>query len=139
MAESKPGQGSCLCKAVRFKAASVSTQVSACHCRMCRKWGGGPFMVVDTSPKIIFEGTENIKRYDSSAWAERGFCGKCGCHLFYHLKHTDNYQIPAGLFDDQDNFNLSLQVFTDKKPGYYSFADDTECLTEAQVIRKYAP
>ena len=132
-------QGGCLCKAVRFKTTSASTLVSACHCRMCRTWGGGPFMAVDCDPETVFEGTENISIFDSSDWAERGFCSNCGSHLFYHLKRSESYQIPAGLFDDPDSFTLSLQVFTDKKPGFYNFANKTLCLSAAQVIEKYTP
>ncbi len=88
---------------------------------------------------VTFEGLENIGRIRSSEWAERGFCAKCGSNLFYHLVGGSDYQIAAGLFDDQSKLRMSLQVFTDSKPGYYDFANETKMMTSAEVIAMFAP
>ena len=131
------GTGQCLCGAVRFSIESLNTSVDACHCGMCRRWGGGPLMTVDCGSDVRFDGAENMSVYDSSAWSERGFCRLCGSHLFYRLKQSGEHQVPVGLFDDQADFHLDLQVFTDLKPAFYSFAERTEEMTEAEVIAKY--
>ncbi len=133
------GKGQCLCGAVKFRAKNMSNQVGVCHCGMCRTWGGGPLMAVGCGSDVEFDGEENITVYDSSEWAERGFCKICGSHLFYRLKETRDHEIPAGLFADQSRLVFELQVFTDYKPAYYSFANQTEEMTEAEVIAKYAP
>jgi len=132
-------KGQCLCGSVKFTVKNVSNKVDACHCGMCRRWGGGPLMVIGCGSDVEYEGEENITVYDSSEWAERGFCKKCGSHLFYRLKEVKDHQIPAGLFDDQESFNFNLQVFIDRKPSFYSFANKTIEMTEAEVIEKYAP
>tara|TARA_R110000868_G_scaffold96973_3_gene266826 strand:+ start:674 stop:1015 length:342 start_codon:yes stop_codon:yes gene_type:complete len=106
---------------------------------MCRKWGGGPFMEVDCGIAVSFEGEQNISVYDSSEWAERGFCNQCGSHLFCRLKDTKQHMIPVGLFDDANNFRFDHQVFIDKKPAYYRFANKTKDMTEAEVFAMYAP
>jgi len=36
--------GGCQCGAVRYRLASPPTGENVCHCRMCQKAGGGPFM-----------------------------------------------------------------------------------------------
>ena len=131
--------GSCLCGAVRFTVRSMNNSVGACHCGMCRRWGGGPLMCVGCGTDVVFEGEEYISVYNSSEWAERGFCKNCGSHLFYRLKQSNQHEIPAGLFDNQENFHFELQVFTDSKPSFYSFANETEEMTEAEVIAKFAP
>jgi len=133
------GKGQCLCGAVKFTVKNSSNNVEVCHCGMCRKWGGGPLMAVTGGTEVSFEGQENITVYNSSDWAERGFCKKCGSHLFYRLKEINEHQIPVGLFDNQENFNFNLQVYIDKKPSFYSFANKTNEMTEAEVIEKYAP
>ncbi len=74
------GTGSCLCGEVSFTAKNASNSVGACHCSMCRKWGGGPLMVVDCGADVTFKGEENISVFNSSLWAERGYCNKCGSH-----------------------------------------------------------
>jgi len=96
-------------------------------------------MCVECGTDVIFEGEENITIYNSSDWAERGFCKKCGSHLFYRLKEANEHQLPVGLFNNQKNFHFDLQVFTDRKPAFYSFANETKEMTEAEVIEKFAP
>lgn len=127
--------GQCLCGAVRITAPDAR-ETSACHCGMCRRWGGGPLLVVHAGKEASFSGDEHITAYGSSEWAERAFCKECGTHLYYKLKSTDDYFIPAGLFDTQD-FELASQIYIDKKPAYYDFANDTPMLTEQEVIEKF--
>jgi hypothetical protein len=72
-------------------------------------------------------------------WAERGFCNKCGSHLFYRLKESKQHIIPVGLFADCGMFVFDHQVFIDEKPAYYCFANETNDMTGAEVFAKYAP
>jgi len=138
MSELIAGEGSCLCGEVHVSAKNISNSVGACHCGMCRKWGGGPLMAIDCGMNVSFKGEENISVYDSSAWADRGFCKKCGSHLFYRLKGNKQYIMSAGLFDNTDDFVFDHQVFIDKKPSFYEFSNKTENMTEAEVFEKYA-
>ena len=139
MADLNLAAGRCLCGATRFTARSAGGSVGACHCQMCRKWGGGPLLAVDCGTDVSFEGEENISVFNSSEWAERGFCSKCGTHLFYRLKDSQQYFIPVGLFDDDRPFTFDHQVYIDKKPSYYCFANATQTMTEAEAIAAYAP
>ena len=137
--ETFKGTGMCLCGAVRFTAKAAVKSVGACHCGMCRKWGGGPFMAVDCGNDITFEGNEHISVYDSSDWADRGFCSKCGSHLFYRIKQTMRHMVPAGLFDGENAFVFNYQVFIDRKPSFYSFENMTKDMTEADIFARYSP
>ncbi len=96
-------------------------------------------MAVDCGSQVKFEGQENISIFNSSEWAERGFCSKCGSNLFYRLKGSNQHQIPPGLFDDDDGLVLDLQVFIDQRPEYYEFANETNEMTAAEVYAMYAP
>jgi hypothetical protein len=139
MADVIEGTGSCLCGAVGVVAKTMAKSVGVCHCGFCRKWTGGPFLAVDCGSDVAFEGEENITTFDSSEWAERGFCQKCGSHLFYRLKETNQYIMPAGLFDDDSIFVLDHQIFIEEKPSYYSFANETTNMTGEEVFAQYAP
>jgi len=130
--------GACMCGAVKVTATANKPSVSVCHCDMCRRWSAGPFMAVNCQA-VNFEGQENINRIRSSGWAERGFCTACGSNLFYHIIDSREYQISAGLFDDQSKMRMSLQVFTDFKPSFYEFANKTKMMTGAEVIALFAP
>lgn len=139
MSENASTSGGCLCGAVRFTVDETVTEFSVCHCNTCRRWSGAPFMAVECGPDVHFEGDEHIARYQSSDWAERGFCKTCGSNLFYRLTGDGSYHMALGAFDDQDGFDMSLQFFIDEKPDGYTFANSCEALTGAEAIELYAP
>jgi hypothetical protein len=130
-------KGSCLCGAVNIST-SISDRVAACHCSMCRQWGGGPLLAVECEGDVSFEGEENIGIYQSSEWAERGFCKKCGSHLFYKYKPNNQYYMPVGIFDKTEGLIFDSQIFIDEKPEYYCFANETKNMTGAEVLEQFA-
>lgn len=95
-------------------------------------------LAVHCGAEVQFNGAQNIAVYASSEWAERAFCKNCGTHLYYKLLATGEYFVPAGALDS-DELELTLQIYIDKKPAYYAFANQTPALTEQQVIEQYAP
>jgi len=137
----KPGAatGRCLCGQVEIQVKDMSLHVCACHCGMCRKWGGGPFMEVNCGSEVSFIGEEHITIFSSSDWAERGFCSACGTHLFYRLKDSREHQVPVGLFGNTEGLVFDNQVFIDEKPSFYSFSNKTDKMTGAEIFAKYAP
>ena len=133
MAATEQCTGQCLCGAVTFTANNVETDVHGCHCSMCRRWGGTSALAAEVG-SIEFSGEENITRFDSSAWAERGFCGRCGSNLFYRLKEADRYIVQMGAFDDASQFTLVGEIYVDEKPEGYSFAGDHQRLTGEEFM-----
>ena len=130
-------EGKCLCGAVSVRAVPRRRTVEACHCTMCRKWGGVAYLGVQCGSDVEFDGEETIVRYRSSEWAERGFCGKCGSNLFFHYLPKGTYGLLAGLFADDALEPLAEEIFIDEKPDYYAFAGDAEKMTGAEVMAKF--
>ena len=137
MSQGGGAEGGCLCGAVRFELREPVESSVHCHCAMCRRWCGGPFMALECGTDITIDGEDAITVYDSSPWAERGFCGKCGTNLFYRLKQSQQYFLTAGLFDDATGFVFESQVFVDERPPYYDFANKTKDLTGAEIVEMY--
>ncbi|WP_199610792.1 GFA family protein [Flocculibacter collagenilyticus] len=129
--------GSCLCGAVNITANHVDNKVGVCHCNMCRKWGGGPFLAVDCGVNVTFNDDAPLTIYASSEWAERGFCKACGTHLFYRLKESHKYIMPVGLFNDF-NAELDHQIFIDEKPAFYDFANKTTMMTGEECFAAFS-
>lgn len=125
-------KGSCLCGSVTINANGLKPLVDICHCTMCRKWGGGPFMGI-SSDSFTISGEEHITRYASSDWAERAFCKSCGTNLWYRFTPTDHHSFLAGLFD-LEALEIEQQIFVDEKPDFYDFAQTTRMKTGAQII-----
>ena len=93
-------------------------------------------LALHCGPDVTFSGTEHITVFASSDWAERAFCKRCGTHLYYKLLPTGEYFVPAGTFDSAD-LQLASQIYIDKKPAYYDFANQTPLLTEAEVLAQF--
>ncbi|WMN60590.1 GFA family protein [Pseudoalteromonas xiamenensis] len=135
---SNPLRVQCLCKAVTVETSELKPHVGACHCSMCRKWGGGPFLAVESQGQVTVTPTDAVSVFSSSEWAERGFCKACGTHLFYRLKANNHYILPAGLFAEEGELTFDHQIFIDEKPTYYDFANETKTMTGKEVFEQFA-
>ncbi len=127
-------QGHCLCGAVSVCIEPAKDHIEACHCEMCRRWCGSAYLAVQTGDNPEIGGGEHIGRYQSSNWAERGFCTRCGSNLYYKFLPTGSYSFLAGLFDDVGDRILGEEIFTDEQPAYYSFEQDTTRKTGEEII-----
>ena len=125
--------GRCLCGAVTYIAKDVETDVHSCHCDICLRWNGGPGFAVSVG-QVSFKGEQNITRFNSSEWAERGFCNRCGTNLFYHLKEADLYMLWMGTFDDLMPFKLKSEIYIDKKPPLYDLVGNHPRLTGEEFM-----
>lgn len=132
-------RGKCICGAVTLEIEHEKPTVGACHCSICRQWGGGPFMTLECHRAPRIEGAEHVRTYASSDWAQRGFCANCGTHLFYRLTQAEFYALPVGMFAEGGSWPFELQVFIDEKPENYRFADKTHAMTGEEVFKAWSP
>ncbi|WP_428545435.1 GFA family protein [Profundibacter sp.] len=131
--------GQCLCGAVRFTIRDLNPQFGTCHCKMCQRWAGSALLgLAVPADTIRFEGKENINRYQSSDWAERAWCGKCGSGLWYQVTaegpHSGTYHMPIGLLDDTSDLTMTREIFTDTKPDCVAFEGEREQLDTAATL-----
>lgn len=88
-------EGSCHCRAVRFRVVSSSPMpFNLCYCRICRKTAGAGGFAINIGAdhaSLEIEGQENIRVYRAIAEletgvtespAERSFCQICGSALW---------------------------------------------------------
>jgi len=77
-------KGSCLCGEIKYEVAGELSNVTHCHCSMCRKAHGAAFATFATVEPDKFQwisGTDLVTKYVSSPELERYFCRKCGASL----------------------------------------------------------
>jgi len=128
----------CLCGSVKITAKQINPRFTVCHCDSCRTWGGAPFFAVQCGTDVEIEGSEKIKVYESSTWASRGFCSGCGTHLFYKLKKSGEYNMPVGMFKNLEGLEMNMQYFSDQRPEYYCFSNETKEMTKAEIMEYFA-
>ncbi len=92
--------GGCQCGAVRYRLDAAPRGSTICHCRMCQRAGGAPFMAFTGVPLndfVLTRGT--LSTFASSDIAERGFCAGCGTPLTYARRGADHVSVTIGSLD----------------------------------------
>lgn len=120
-------RGSCLCGAVRFAVWGAIPPPDACHCTQCRKHSGHFFASTDVRRSALkIESEEQLRWFQSSEKARRGFCTLCGSSLFWdpldRAKH-DWIGVAMGAFDGPTETHLGVHIHVADKGDYYDLAD----------------
>ena len=80
----------CLCGGIKIKTMGKLRYVINCHCKQCMKTHGNFAAYTNClEENIIFMNKSTLRWYNSSNFAKRGFCNKCGASIFYkkYLHH----------------------------------------------------
>ena len=124
MAETIRLTGGCQCGAVRYALSSKPAAPGICHCRMCQKAGGGPFMAFARVPESDVTWTRGtLSTFQSSSAATRGFCSACGSVLFWDPIGRDITSVAMGAFEKPTDTRLAIHIFVADKGDYYDIAD----------------
>jgi len=125
--------GQCLCGAVSFTVSGQINRVSACYCSQCRAQnGGGAFHGAEFAGEMVFHQDDQLKWYDSSDKARRGFCAACGSSLFWQSKtNTQYFDVSLGAFTDDSLFTLDAHIFVDSKAAYQRPPNNAPHYTES--------
>jgi len=129
--------GHCLCGAVSFRAMEMGKHFSTCHCKSCQRWVGSALKGISVKPdNLTIEGRENIGVYQSSEFAERAFCKKCGSAIWFRLtagKYAGNISLPVGLLDEPNGLTMTHEYFADCKNTTDLIPDDRIQVTTTDV------
>jgi hypothetical protein len=128
--------GRCLCGASRFTARVLKSHADACHCNMCRRWAGGPFIGVEVS-ELNFDKDAPLIVYRSSDWAERISCSACGGGVAWRMQDGSFANVPTAVFDPPLDLPLHLEIYVDEKPSGYAFANVPQRMTGAEVLQAF--
>lgn len=114
-------EGHCLCGKTQVKADFMKEEIIVCHCSVCLKQAAGPIFY---SNKLMmkdyqFTKTSEVTIFNSSAWAERGFCQSCGTFLFTRYKEDGSTYFNIELFEDIDK-TIFKEIHLEDKRDYYS-------------------
>ncbi len=136
-------KGRCMCGAVSFDATPAEAAYHACHCEMCRRWTGSAFLGITVKgDRLKFEGAEHIRTIQSSEWAERAWCGKCGTGLYYHVTaegpYSDSYEMSLGTFDDPGKLKFDREIYVDHKSPNVALQGAETSLTRAEVLAMFS-
>ena len=58
--------------------------------------------------------------------------------MAWRLQQGGAYHVNSQVFSETQNWPLAMQVFIDEKPSNYSFAEQTETMTGAEVFAAFS-
>ena len=92
--------GGCQCGAVRYQLLTPPEHACICHCRMCQRASGQPFMAFASVKRENLRWTRrHPSTFVSSNVAERNFCSACGTPLTYHRLESGSIAVTIGSLD----------------------------------------
>ena len=115
--------GSCNCKAVTFEVTGQVWSTSNCHCGQCRKQSGNHWASTCVEAADI-QINGDVTWFASSETAKRGFCGTCGCNLFWQHNDETSLSFSLGAIDGPTGLTIEKHIFVADKGDYYDIAGD---------------
>ena len=133
--------GGCLCGAVRFAAEAFLEHAYYCHCTICQKNAGSPFIIgvpIKTGTLRITKGVPAW--YRSSAFGKRGFCAACGSPLLWSRVTSEKdwgANVAVGALDNPADVRPRYHTYTDTKLPWLEIPDGLASFTERQVPQEF--
>jgi len=126
--------GKCFCGFVRYVVSGTPFNETSCHCSICRRTSGVPFVTwfsVPASALKIVSG--EATRFASSDHAERSFCPRCGTPLTFCSSHfPDEVDITTCSLDEPERVPPKDYTYTSAKLSWVKLADGLPRFPEAR-------
>jgi len=127
-------QGSCLCGSVNFQVDSEAKWVAHCHCTMCQRAHGAPFVTwvgVDDNKFKVIDDSNKLHWHESSQGAKRGFCSECGSTLFFYSNRwSGEMHITRANITSDFHPKPSLHAFYNTHVDWLQIDDDLKKIDE---------
>lgn len=118
-------QGGCFCGRIRYEVAGRPFDETNCHCSMCRRTTGAPFVAwfsVRQSEFRLLQG--HPSRFRSSRKATRSFCSHCGTQIAFQADdHPDEIDITTCSLDHPETVPSRDHVHTSGKVQWIELTD----------------
>jgi hypothetical protein len=109
--------GGCFCGEISYEFDGHGIRTANCHCTMCRRTSGAPFvtwLIVPAAQFRYLKGTP--KTLKSSSDGTRYFCGSCGTPVVcVNASHPEIVDVTLGSLDRPDQFSPSFEVYKDTR------------------------
>ena len=122
-------EGSCQCRAVRYRLSGEPLSCYACHCTECQTSTGSAFtlsMIVNRADVALIAGSLSEHRFlHNGIDVKRHHCGHCGTALWFSSETVpDIYALKPGTFDDTSWFRPVAHLWVRSAQPWVVFADD---------------
>ena len=120
-------RGRCLCGDVQYEAPGGISDVSHCHCSVCRRMHGaafGTYARVDGDEFHWQSGEDLTATYETSAGVYRCFCRRCGSPLGALNEDGKLSWVTLGTVTGDAGVRPEAHIFVGSKAPWYQIPDD---------------
>ena len=126
--------GHCLCGAIEIEIRGKLRDVVVCHCGQCRRQHGAPPSYTSAPwSNVTVRGEKNLRWYQSSAQARRGFCRLCGSSLFWEPIGEGRVAIAAGCLVKPTGLRTVRHIYVAEKADFDEITDGLEQLPHSMA------
>jgi hypothetical protein len=119
-------KGGCYCGRIRYEAAGTPFHETNCHCSICRRTAGAPYVTWFSVPRSQFRIVDGEPtQFRSTAKAMRSFCPECGTQLtFEHEDFPNEIDVTTCSLDDPNVLPPKDHTWTSSKLRWVKLSDD---------------
>ena len=117
--------GGCFCGAVRYETDGNPFHLTNCHCSICRRTTGAPFVAWFSVPRDRFRIVKGMPQpFRSTSKATRSFCATCGTQLtFEHDDAKDEIDITTCSLDHPEGLPPEDHTWTRSRISWVELSD----------------
>jgi len=118
-------KGGCYCGEVRYEAGGAPFNETNCHCSICRRTTGAPFVAWFSVQRTQFRYVSGEPAsFCSTPRGTRSFCPRCGTQLtFQHEDYPAEIDVTTCSLDDPGRMPPRDHTQTGSKVGWVKLAD----------------
>lgn len=126
-------RGSCYCGDIRYEAAGTPFHETNCHCSICRRTTGAPYVTWFSVARVGFKFTSGLpSRFRSTLKGIRSFCSRCGTQLTFEHEGLDEIDITTCSLEDPEAVPPRDHTRTSSMLRWVKLSDGLPCYEESR-------
>jgi hypothetical protein len=117
-------KGGCFCGNIRYETTGVPGTSTNCHCSICQRTTGAPFVTWFRVPLSTFQLLKGQpQEFQSTEKGVRSFCPICGTQLLFVEQGKDEIDITTTSLDQPGLVPPVDHIYTDSKVPWLNLSD----------------
>ena len=127
-------EGGCFCGFVRYRAGGSPFYETNCHCSICRRTSGAPFVTWFSVPQSDFAFTKGApSSFQSSERGTRTFCSRCGTPLTFRSTNSPaEVDVTTCSLDNPERLPPKDHTRTSSRLSWVELGDQLPSFAEAR-------
>jgi hypothetical protein len=142
----RPYEGGCTCRAVRYRMTSAPLFVNCCHCRWCQRETGASFALnamIEADRVVLLQGNPEVVDTPSNSGKGQKItrCSTCRIALWSNYAGAGDAIrfVRVGTLDEPDRLPPDIHIFTSSKQPWVVLPPNMPAVAEYYDREKYWP